>query len=45
MLSSDQEKETSESKKGDDSLWKFRPPKKCSKYVPGETQAKTDKKK
>ena len=39
VLSSHSEKETSESKKGHDSLWK----KKCSKYVPEETLSATDK--
>ena len=43
VLSSDSEEKTSEPKICDDSLWKLRPAKKCSKYGPKEIQVKTDK--
>ena len=37
MISSDSDLDTLEPKKQDDSLWKFQPPKKCSEYIPEET--------
>ena len=40
VLRSDSEIETSEPKKSEDSLWKLRPPKTCSKYVPEDEQDK-----
>ena len=43
VLSSHSEKDMSEPNKGDNSLWKFRTPKRCSKCVPEETQTTTDK--
>ena len=43
VLSSDSEKKKLEPKTGNDSLWKFRPPEKCSKYVPEATLTAMDK--